>query len=52
MVTFQAGDAVKMRYAGLLGTIEAVLSPWRVIVRWDSGLTTTAQVHELDNLSR
>jgi hypothetical protein len=48
---FAIGDHVKMRYAGLLGTIEAVISPWRVIVRWNSGLTTTAQTHELENLS-
>ncbi len=43
------GDRVRMRHAGLLGTIEAVLSNgYRFIVRWDSGLTTMAQRHELE----
>jgi len=47
---FAPGDNVKMLYAGLLGTIEAVISSHRVIVRWNSGLTTTAQIHELVKL--
>jgi hypothetical protein len=45
------GTRVKMRHIGLLGTIEAIIiENMRVIVRWDSGLTTRAWVSELEML--
>ena len=45
---FNVGDAVKMRHAGRLGRITAVLGFSRVMVQWDSGLLTPAQNHELE----
>lgn len=50
-MTLTIGTRVKMKHAGHLGTIEAVLvERYLYIVRWDSGLTTRAQHHELEAL--
>ena len=50
MNPFTPGDRIKMKYAGLLGTIVSTIGTHRVIVRWDNGLETSAQIHELEKL--